>query len=129
MFKGSIGAAVAAAILASSVPLACAQAQTPTTKVLAIGTIVPGANLQRAQGILPSEVRATVQLYLDGKVDQWFSVQDRNGVAFIHNVGDVKAARALLEALPLGKAHLMTFEVIPLGPLNHLRQLLTAPAK
>jgi hypothetical protein len=30
----------------------------------------------------------------------------------------------MLEKLPLGQAHLMSFELIPLGPLNPLRQLL-----
>jgi hypothetical protein len=33
----------------------------------------------------------------------------------------------MLEALPLGKAHLMTFELHPIGPLNQLRQLLKSP--
>lgn len=103
--------------------------QTPTTRILAIGAIVPGGDLQQARAILPAEVRATAQLYLDGKIDQWFSLEDRNGVAFILNLTDVKAAQEMLEALPLGKAHLMTFELIPIGPLNPLRQLLgPAPA-
>jgi hypothetical protein len=44
-------------------------------------------------------------------------------VAFILNVTDVAAARQMLEHLPLGQAHLMSFELIPLGPLNPLRQL------
>ena len=104
--------------------------QTPTTKILAIGTIVPGADLQQARAILPTEVRATAQLYLDGKIDQWFSLEGKNGVAFILNMTDTKAAEEMLEALPLGKAHLMTFELIPIGPLNPLRQLLgPAPGK
>jgi hypothetical protein len=30
----------------------------------------------------------------------------------------------MLEELPLGKAHLMTFQLTPIGPLNPLRQLL-----
>ena len=33
------------------------------------------------------------------------------------------AARDMLEKLPLGQAHLMSFELIPIGPLNQLRQL------
>jgi hypothetical protein len=36
---------------------------------------------------------------------------------------DVKAAHAMLEALPLGQAHLMRFELMPLAPLGPLRQL------
>jgi pimeloyl-ACP methyl ester carboxylesterase len=37
---------------------------------------------------------------------------------------DTQAAHAVLEELPLGKAHLMTFQLTPIGPLNPLRQLL-----
>jgi hypothetical protein len=96
---------------------------TPTTRILAIGTVNSGADPAAVQSILPTEVRETVKLYLDGKIDQWFSLQDRSGVAFILNVTDLVAAHDMLEKLPLGQAHLMSFELIPLGPLNPLRQL------
>jgi hypothetical protein len=100
----------------------------PTTKILAIGTLNPGVDFAQARAILPTEMRETAKLYLDGKIDQWYSLQERRGVAFILNVTDVAAAHDLLEKLPLGQAHLMTFELIPLGPLNPLRQLLGPPA-
>ena len=96
---------------------------TPATRILAIGTITPGADLATVRSMLPVEVRETVKLYLDGKIDQWFSLQDRNGVVFLLNLTDTDAAAAMLEKLPLGQAHLMRFELIRLGPLNPLRQL------
>jgi hypothetical protein len=96
---------------------------TPTTRILAIGTINSGADMAAARAIVPTEVRETVKLYLDGKIDQWYSLQGRVGVAFILNVTDVAAAHEMLEKLPLGQAHLMSFELIPLAPLNPLRQL------
>jgi hypothetical protein len=96
---------------------------TPTTRILAIGTIDPGADMAAARAILPTEVRETVKLYLDGKIDQWYSLQGRAGVVFILNVTDTAAAHEMLEKLPLGQAHLMSFELIPLAPLNPLRQL------
>ena len=96
---------------------------TPTTRILAIGTGNPGVDAAAVQSILPTEVRETVKLYLDGKIDQWFSLQDRSGVAFILNVTDPAAAHDMLEKLPLGQAHLMSFELIPLAPLTPLRQL------
>jgi hypothetical protein len=95
----------------------------PTTKILAIGTVNPGVDSAKVLAILPDEVRSTVELYLDGKIDQWYSLQDRRGVAFILNVTDPAAAHEMLEKLPLGQAHLMSFELIRLGPLNPLRQL------
>src|SRR5215813_2849813 len=96
---------------------------TPATKILAIGTINPGVDPAKVFAILPNEVRETVDLYLNGKIDQWYSQQERRGVVFILNVTDPAAARDMLERLPLGQAHLMSFELIPIGPLNPLRQL------
>src|SRR6516225_8307262 len=61
--------------------------------------------------------------YLNGKIDQWYSQQEHRGVVFILNVTNPAAARDMLEKLPLGQAHLMSFELIPIGPLNPLRQL------
>src|SRR5262249_50732499 len=96
---------------------------TPTTKILAIGTINPGVDISKVNAILPKEVQETANLYLNGKIDQWYSLQDRKGVAFILNVTDTAVAHEMLEKLPLGQAHLMSFELIPIGPLNPLRKL------
>jgi hypothetical protein len=96
---------------------------TPTTKILVIGTVDPGVDPAKVFAILPNEVRDTVDLYLNGKIDQWYSQQERRGVVLILNVTDPAAARDMLEKLPLGQAHLMSFELIPIGPLNPLRQL------
>src|ERR1700722_6406394 len=102
-------------------------APTPTTKILAIGTLNPGVDPAQALVILPTEGRETVKLYLDGKIEQWYSLQERRGVVFILNVTDKTAAHEMLEKLPLGQAHLMSFELIPIGPLSPLRQLLPMP--
>src|SRR5262250_1235062 len=98
-----------------------------TTKVLAIGAFAPGTDMGRVQRTLAAEVRSTAELYLEGRIDQWYSLENRPGVVFILNATDIGAAHAMLEALPLGKAHLMTFELFPIGPLNPLRQLLKSP--
>jgi hypothetical protein len=125
--KLSLGITLVAALanlsLSATSPAQPANPPTPTTRILAIGTINPGADPAAVRSILPNEVRETVNLYLDGKIDQWFSLQGRSGVAFILNVTDPAAAQKMLEKLPLGQAHLMSFELIPLAPLNPLRQL------
>ena len=130
MSKGVlVGAAFAAALIAAA-PVAMPQPAsppTPTTRILAIGTIQPGADLQQVCRILPGEMQATAELYLQGKIDQWYSLQGRPGVVFILNVTDPAMAKEMLEALPLGREHLMSFELVPLGPLTPLRQLLPAP--
>ena len=96
---------------------------TPTTRILAIGTINPEVDQAKVLEVLPNEVQDTVNLYLDGKIDQWYSPHDRRGVVFILNVTDPKVAHEMLEKLPLGQAHLMSFELILLAPLNQLRRL------
>ena len=97
----------------------------PTTKIVALGHLTTTREELMKRNIMPSEVRETVQLYLTGKIDQWYSRKDQNGVVFILNVNSVEEAHKLLEALPLGKAKLMEFELIPIGPLNPLRGLIT----
>jgi hypothetical protein len=121
----SLAVTIAATLAAYSGPSVAEPANppTPTTRILAIGTVNPGVDPAAVRSILPNEVRETVKLYLDGKIDQWFSLQDRNGVAFILNVTDPAAAHYMLEKLPRGQARLMSFELIPLAPLNPLRQL------
>ena len=129
MSKGVLVRAAFAAALVAAASGAMAQPAsppTPTTRILAIGTIQPGADLQRVRRILPGEMQATAELYLQGKIDQWYSLQGRPGVVFILNVTDPAMAKEMLEALPLGCEHLMSFELVPLGPLTPLRQLLPA---
>jgi hypothetical protein len=118
---------VATALASLALPAASlaqsANSPTPTTRILAIGTVTPGADPAAVRSILPTEIRETVKLYLDGKIDQWYSQQSRNGVVLILNLNDLATAHDMLEKLPLGQAHLMSFELIPLAPLNPLRQL------
>src|SRR5262245_11545180 len=96
---------------------------TPTTKILAIGTINPGFEQSQVFAVLPGEVRETVDLYLDGKIEQWYSLQGKPGVAFIINVTDPAVAHETPEKLPLGEAHSSSFELLPIGSLNPLRLL------
>jgi hypothetical protein len=96
---------------------------TPTTKILAIGTINPGFDPSQVFAVLPEEARATVDLYLGGKIEQWYSLQEKRGVVFIINATDPAVVRDMLEKLPLGQKHMMSFELIPIGPLNPLRFL------
>jgi HhH-GPD superfamily base excision DNA repair protein len=51
--------------------------------------------------------------------------QDRKGVVFLLNVTSVEEAHSLLEKLRLGQTGLMEFDLMPLGPLNPLRLLLS----
>lgn len=97
----------------------------PTTKVLAIGRLVEPLTPEQRKLMRPKEVPATVRLYLDGKIDQWWFRKDgRGGVVFLMNTTSVEEANRVLEGLPLQQAKLLTFELIPLGPLAPLYMLL-----
>lgn len=96
----------------------------PTTRVLAIGHLTAKATPAVMSGVMDAEVRATERLYLAGKIDQWFVRKDKPGVVFILETADPATARAMLDALPLGQAGLMDFDLIPLGPLAPLGLLL-----
>jgi hypothetical protein len=125
-------AKAAIAALIAITPFAGAQTPSslptvPTTRILAIGHLTAAATPESRAGIMPTEVRDTVRLYLAGKIDQWYVRQDTPGVVFLMNVTTTAEAHDLLEKLPLGKAHLMEFELIPLGPLSPLNILLKTP--
>ena len=95
-------------------------------KILAIGTINPGVDPAKVFAVLPNEVRDTVDLYLNGKIDQWYSRADGKGVVFFLRCSTVEEARAIMGSLPLDKAGMVDLEFIPVGPLSPMR-LLTKP--
>jgi hypothetical protein len=51
---------------------------------------------------------------------------ERAGVIFLMNVDSVDEADTLLKSLPLGRANLLSFELLPIGPLLPLRLLMKA---
>ena len=120
---------LALASSAASVALSAqAPATAPTTSVLVTLTIKPDADRAAVTKTLPDEVRATVKLHLDGKIQQWYGRSDGRGVVFILNATSVADAKAAMETLPLSKANLADFEYTALGPLTPLRLLLAPPA-
>jgi hypothetical protein len=106
-----------------------AAAKTLTTKVLAIGSWTAKATPETRPAVMPSEARDTLRLQLAGKIDQWYAKSDGSGAVFLMNVTDPAEAHKLLEELPLGRAGMMTFELIPIGPLWPLGLMLVEPPK
>ena len=96
----------------------------PTTKILAIGSLNAPLREEQRRDIMSHEVPDTVKLYLAGKIDQWYVRKDGKGVVFILNLNSTEEAKTLLQQLPLGQAKLMSFDLIPLGPLSPLGLLL-----
>jgi hypothetical protein len=110
-----------------------AQTQTSiptTTGVFALLKAKPGVTRERVMAFMPAEIRATVQLYLDGKIREWYSREDGRGGVFLLNTSDVAAAESIMESLPLAKENMLDHEYIPVGPLMPLRLLMrNQPAK
>jgi hypothetical protein len=119
----------------SVLPLASvAQSQSPqpppgvlspkTTEVLVFLTAKQGVTRQQIMNVMPDEIRATVKLYLDGKIRQWYSRGDGRGVVLFLDVKTIEEAHAIMETLPLSKENLMDHEYIPVGPLMPLGALI-----
>ena len=94
-----------------------------TTEVIVIETPRQGVTPQQIMAVIPEEIKATVKLYLDGKIRQWFSRGDGKGVVFVIDAKTEDEARAIVETLPLAKEHLIDHQYIPVGPLMPLRAL------
>jgi hypothetical protein len=83
---------------------------------MVILTARQGLSRQEIMSIMPAEIRATVKLYLDGKIRQWYSRGDGRGVVIFLDVKTVDEAHAVMDTLPLSKESLMDHEYIPVGP-------------
>jgi hypothetical protein len=92
-------------------------------KVMAIGTLKKLTDEQR-QAYMPKEVPATLQLYLDDKIEQFWLRDQEKGVIFLMNVSSVEQADKVIKAMPLGGAGLLTFDLMPVGPLAPLGMLM-----
>jgi hypothetical protein len=100
-----------------------------TTAVLVMETPRKGVTFEQVMAVIPDEIRATVNLYLDGKIREWYSRGDGRGVVFLVDAKSEDEARSVMETLPLAKAQLMDTVYIPVGPLMPLRALMNSAAQ
>jgi hypothetical protein len=104
-----------------------APAQAPASKIMGVFALLKaksGVTRERIMAVMPAEIRATVQLYLDGKIREWYAREDGKGAVFLLNTTDVTEASSILESLPLAKENLLEHEYIAVGPLMPLRLLI-----
>jgi hypothetical protein len=92
-------------------------------KVMAIATKTAAWTPEQFDKQIPHEAAHTLQLYLDGKVEQ-FWLREKVGPIFLMNVESLDDARATLNALPFVSEGLMTYEFMPVGPLAPLGRLI-----
>jgi hypothetical protein len=74
-----------------------------TTEVLVILTPRQGVTPQQIMAVIPDEIQATVKLYFDGKIRQWYSRGDGKGVVFMVDAKTEDEARALWRRCPSPK--------------------------
>ena len=98
-----------------------------TTGVLAILTVKAGVTREQVMAVMPAEIRATVQLYLNGKIREWYSRGDGRGAVFLLDTSDVVEAQAIMDGLPLAKENVVDHDYIAVGPLLPLRLLMAKP--
>ena len=103
--------------------------QPRTTAMMVMVSPRQGVALKQIMAVMPSEIRETVKLYLDGKISQWYSRGDGKGVIFLINATTENEAKAIMETLPLSQQQLVDDEYIPLGPLMPLMGLISPGAK
>ena len=109
---------------------AISQAISPaTTGVMVILTVKAGVTREQVMAVMPAEIQQTVQLYLNGKIREWYSRGDGRGAVFLVDAGDVAGAQAIMEDLPLARQDLMDHEYIAIGPLLPLRLLMANPER
>jgi len=108
--------------------VAQAQAASPaTTGVMVILTVKAGVTREQVMAVMPAEIRQTVQLYLNGKIREWYSRGDGRGVVLLLDTRDIAEAQTIMEGLPLAKQNLMDHDYIAVGPLMPLRLLMANP--
>ena len=98
----------------------------PVTEVMVMTSRKPGIADADVMKLVPAEVRVAVQLYLDGKIDRWYSRSDGKGAVLFLHCKTADEAKVLMSNLPLVKAGYLDVEYIPVAPFAGLR-ILTVP--
>jgi len=119
---------VAPSLLLCTASLLAQQPHTTKTNQVMVQVVAkPGVQREQVRKFVQEEVRATVRLYLDGKIREWYSRSDGKGIILIVNATSIAEAKAITETLPLSKADLVDHEYTELGPLAPLYNLVGEP--
>lgn len=85
-------------------------------KILGIGRPRPGTTQEKMMAMLKDEAMAGWQQYAAGTFREVYLRPDGGGAVVILECADTAAAKKIFDALPMVKAGLTEFEIIPLGP-------------
>ncbi|UCG80831.1 MAG: hypothetical protein JSV60_00685 [Desulfobacterales bacterium] len=85
-------------------------------KILAMDRFLPGVTEEKVYPHLKEEAARAWELYTNEVFREIYFRKDRPGAVLILECNDVEEAREVLNSLPLVKANLIEFDIIPLGP-------------
>jgi hypothetical protein len=92
-------------------------------KILAMEVETEGVKPEQFAPHLTAEARQVWELYQDGTMRELYFRADRPEAVLILECKDVMEAREKLDSLPLVRAGLIRFEIIPLVPYPGLARL------
>jgi muconolactone delta-isomerase len=93
-------------------------------KILALEKEVPEITEEEFAPFLKAEAARVWELYQAGVFRELYFRADWNGAVLVLECGDEDEARQLLNSLPLVKAGLIVFELIPLLPYPGFSRLI-----
>jgi hypothetical protein len=97
-------------------------------KVLAIGHAQTGIRWEHIAPYVGEQARHVWELYETDQVREFYLRADhRPGVVLVLECADVTEAERFVAALPIGRAELLDFEIIPLRPYIGFRELFKDP--
>ena len=85
-------------------------------KILAMEINMEGINPEQFQPHLKAEAQRAWELYQNGTLRELYFRADQSEAVLILECADVNEAQQTLASLPLVKAGLIAFEVVPLVP-------------
>lgn len=88
----------------------------PTIKILAMGKTLPGATEEKINALVKEEAARTWELYVSGIFRELYFRTDAPLPVVIMECKDLQEAKDIIATLPMVKAGLTDFDLMPLGP-------------
>lgn len=93
-----------------------AQEGSPTIKILALGKVLPEATEEKIGALVKEEAARAWELYMAGIFREIYFRTDAPLPVVIMECKDIEEAKTIISTLPMVKAGLTDFDLLPLGP-------------
>ena len=95
-------------------------------KILAIGTVLPGATMEKVQDLGKEEAQKVWELYTKGIFREFYlSAEDVPRSIITLECTNVDEAKMIMDSLPLVNKKITSFQFIPMGPFFPLAAMFT----